>query len=61
MLNLTSDKPAHLAQLTLRLDFPLPPPQARIEARMKVFPKIQTDSKSKSDFEKKFERSSFEF
>jgi hypothetical protein len=61
MLNLASNNPAHLAQLTLWPDFPCPP-RARTEARKKFFSqKIQTDSKYKLDFEKKFEISSFEF
>jgi hypothetical protein len=41
MLNPTSNNSAHLTQLTLRLDFPHPPPQARTEARMKLFPQNQ--------------------
>jgi hypothetical protein len=57
MLNLASDNPAHLTQLTLRPDFPLPP-RAQNEARKKFFSKkIETDSKLKWDFKKKFERS----
>jgi hypothetical protein len=45
MLNLTSDNPAYLAQLTLWPNFPLPP-RARTKARKKFFSqKIQTDSK----------------
>jgi hypothetical protein len=38
MLNLASDNPAHLAQLTLRPNFPLAP-QARTEAKKKFFSK----------------------
>jgi hypothetical protein len=38
MLNPTLDNPTHLAQLTLRLSFPLPSPQAWTEAKMKLFP-----------------------
>jgi hypothetical protein len=41
MLNPASDNPAHLAQLPLRLCFPLPPPQAWTEARKKLFPQNQ--------------------
>jgi hypothetical protein len=39
MLNTTSDNPAHLAQLTLRPDSPLP--HARTEARTELFPQNQ--------------------
>jgi hypothetical protein len=61
MLNPASDNLAHLAQLPLQPRFPLLPLRAQTEARAKLFPKIQTDLKSKSDFEKKSERSYFEF
>jgi hypothetical protein len=36
MLNLTLDNPSHLTQLTLRLDFPLPP-WVRTQAKKKFF------------------------
>jgi hypothetical protein len=42
------------------LSFLLPPPRAWTKARMKLFHKIKTNSKSKSDLEKNFERFSFE-
>jgi hypothetical protein len=61
MINLASDNPTHLTQLILWPNFPLPP-QTRTKARKKFFSqKIQSNSKEKLDFEKKFERSSFEF
>jgi hypothetical protein len=45
MLNLASNNPTHLAQLILRLNFPLTH-RARTEAKKKFFSqKIQTDLK----------------
>jgi hypothetical protein len=38
MLNPASDNPTHLAQLTLRLGFPLRLPRAQTEGKTKLFP-----------------------